>query len=178
MLAAVVVACLACLVRAGPQGGVRTSTEYTGGTGDARRQFSIVLDRALFPLLSMGGKYRVVRVIVQNGGAAMPLSAEKDTVTATFAPDGGPEKIVKGMINIGQDDPDFWSALTQEQRNALAYPNAVPAPPGGDNAPPTARAIYVFFPAAEVTSLPRNFTYRIDSLGEPIEIRTRPAAAD
>jgi hypothetical protein len=178
----VVVAGLAGLVRAGIEGGGNASTEYVGAIGDAgaRREFSVVLDRVLFPLLSMRGKYQVVRIVMRNGGPAVPLSMEKDTISATIGPEGGPEKVVKGIVNIGGEDPDFWGALTQEQRNTLAYPDDVPAAPGGGggNSPPVVRAIYVFFPSADVAALPRNFTYHIDSVGQPIDIRPRRAAAN
>jgi hypothetical protein len=85
---------------------------------------------------------------------------------------------VKGIVNIGADDPGFWGALTQDDRNQLAYPNAIPAAPGGVNGAPSVAVLFIFFPAKDVPRLPENFTLRLDAISDPIDIRPKPAAAD
>jgi hypothetical protein len=139
----------------------------------------VSLDRVLFPLLTMREKYRVARIIVRNGAASIPLSVEKDGVAMTLAGEAGEgSREVKGIVNIGAEDPEFWGALTQNERNQLAYPDLLAAAPGGVNAAPVVTVLFVFFPAKDVTRLPENFTLRLDALTDPIDIRPKPLAAD
>ncbi len=145
-----------------------------GEDGRDRCRFSIEIERVSFLLNTVQGRYKLARLRFENlGTTAVSLSVDRDRVEAEL-PAGAP---VPAVLNLQSSDSAFWDALSVDLRQILAYPQAVKARPTGSGASPEVIYVYALFPADRVGEVPRAFTYRIDSIGEPIRIEHRAMAA-
>ncbi|HUL73043.1 MAG TPA: hypothetical protein VLT86_08075 [Vicinamibacterales bacterium] len=148
---------------------------------DGREQYHIVVDvePTTFLLASVASKYRLARMRVQNSTAS-PLTLSADQDRLELVPPSGPA--VAAILNLQSGDSPFWDSLTAATRERLAYPvavNGTPAPAtGGPPRAPEALYVYLFFPQAQVPTVPASFTYRIASLGQTIKLeRSAPKAS-
>jgi hypothetical protein len=145
-----------------------------GENGADRCRFSIEIERVSFQLNSVQGRYKLARLRFENlGTTPVALSVDRDRVEAEMATRGP----VPAVLNLQSGDSSFWDALSTDLRQILAYPLSVKGRPDGPGASPEVVYLYALFPADRVTEVPRAFTYRIDSIGQPIRIEHRATAA-
>jgi hypothetical protein len=145
-----------------------------GDDGRERCRFSIEIERVSFLLNTVQGRYKLARVRFENlGTTAVTLAVDRDRVEAEMAA-GTP---VPALLNLQSGDSPFWDGLSVDLRQILAYPQTVKARPSGTGASPEVVYVYALFPADRVTEVPRAFTYRIDSVGQPVRIEHRATAA-
>jgi hypothetical protein len=146
----------------------------TGEDGRDRCRFSVEIERVSFLLNAVQGKYKLARLRFENlGTTPVALSVERDRLEAE-AGAGGP---VPAVLNLQSGDSPFWDGLPADMRQILAYPQAVKARASGTGSSPEVVYVYALFPSDRVTEVPRAFTYRIDSIGQPIRIEHRATAA-
>lgn len=144
-------------------------------TGPCR--FSIEVEPVSFVLSSVAGKYRMLRVRVENTGTeTLGLSSEGDVLELVLRDEGG-ERRVRAILNLERSDPAFWDALDVQMREALAYPRSIRAArETGSQRDGAVRYLYAFFPVAAVSALPEEFALTLAGVEGTIAIR-RPAAA-
>ena len=137
-------------------GGKGKKTRYLG---EVEKRTGLImlsseLEKILFLLNSVEGKYKVIRVKIDNQSQEdLRLSGEKDKVDIHF---GG--RVVSGILRLSESDPDLWDSFDDELRRVLAYPLLVEAEEEEN--------IFVFIPAEDVDELPRFLTYTINSLSD------------
>jgi hypothetical protein len=183
-IALAVAAVLAMIVATGP----RTRGEMSGdrgrpivmqGTlpgenGQDRARFSIEIERVSFLLNTVQGRYKLARLRFENlGTAPMALSVDRDRMEAEMAAGGS----VPAVLNLQSGDSTFWDALSVDMRQILAYPQSVKGRPSATGGSPEVVYVYALFPADRITEVPRAFTYRVESVGQPIRIEHRATAA-
>ena len=145
-----------------------------GEDGRDRCRFSVEIERVSFMLHTVQGKYKLARLRFENLGAApVTLSVDRDRLELEQV--SGPP--VAAILNLQSGDSTFWDALSADMRQILAYPQAVRARGSGTGSSPEVVYIYAMFPGDRIAELPRGFTYRIDSVGQPIRIEHRATAA-
>ena len=145
-----------------------------GEDGRERCRFSVEIERVSFLLNAVQGKYKLARLRFENlGTTPVPLSVERDRLEVETGAGGA----VPAILNLQSGDSAFWDGLPAEMRQILAYPQSVKGRPAGTGSSPEVVYVYALFPSERVTEMPRAFTYRIDSLGQPIRIEHRATAA-
>jgi hypothetical protein len=146
-----------------------------GDDGQDRCRLSVEIERVGFLLNTVQGRYKLARVRVENlGTSRVPLSVDRDRLELEL----GSGEAVPAVLNLQRGDSTFWDSLSADMRQILAYPAAIKAgraPSAG--ASPEIVYLYALFPADRVTDMPRAFTYRIDSIGQPVRIAHRATAA-
>lgn len=146
-----------------------------GEDGQDRCRLSVEIERVGFLLNTVQGRYKLARMRVENlGTSPVSLSAGRDSLQLELASG----ETVPAILDLQSADSTFWDALSDDMRQVLAYPSAIKAgrsPRGG--ASPEIVYLYALFPADRVTDMPRAFTYRIDSIGQPVRIVHRATAA-
>lgn len=139
--------------------------------------FSTELEPVTFKLTSFKDKYKVVRIRVENRkGETIKLAAEKDAIELVLS-DG---KVVKGTFNLQMLDGPLWDSLSDDLRNALAYPLSIRAAKVADGNRAREEVVYffAFFPAENVPGVPRAFHYTIESLGKTLTLEERAVAKE
>jgi hypothetical protein len=145
-----------------------------GENGQDRCRFSIEIERVSFLLNTVQSRYKLARLRFENNGTTpVALSVDRDRVEAEMG--SGPP--VPAVLNLQSGDSAFWDAQSTDMRQILAYPQTVKARPTGAGSSPEVVYVYALFPADRVAEVPRAFTYRIDSIGRPVRIEHRAAAA-
>lgn len=145
----------------------------SGPAGD-RCHFSIEIERVGFLLNTVQGRYRLVRLRFENlDTRPIDLSPDTDRLEAEVA--GG--EPVPAMLDPQSADSPFWDGLSTDLREILAYPARVKARVDAPGASPQIVYLYALFPADRVTAVPAAFTYTIASLGQPVRLEHRAAAA-
>jgi hypothetical protein len=145
-----------------------------GEGGADRARLSIEIERIGFVLNTVQGRYRLARLRFENiSTTPVALSIERDTLEA----DAGASGPVAAVLNLQSSDSPFWDALSPDMRQILAYPKLVKARPSGPGSSAEVVYVYALFPADKVSEVPRSFTYRIDSVGQPVRIAQRATAA-
>jgi hypothetical protein len=121
------------------------------------------LDPATFALNSFAGKYRIVRFEVKNlTDDRIELDAGRDRFVAR----GGTDKVVAGVLNLGTVDGTTWDKIDKERRNKLAYPKTLDRQ--------ASIAVYVFFPADQLTDTPRSFEWTIAESNRTFKLTKPP----
>ena len=152
--------------------------EYVGGVKFGieswdQCEFSISIEKVTFLLTAFGNKYKVIRVrIVNSSTNSIQLSSENDSIVLKTP--GGED--VRGLFKLQRQDAPLWDSLDSEMRETLAYPQIIRAGREGNTTGYSHQEViyfFVFFPNDKVTQLPKSFYYKINSLPEPIEIRSR-----
>ncbi len=166
------VALLLLLLAAGPAlaaaGGDTHNELYRMRDSDpALPAASVQLDRLLFALTTVAGRYRifVLRLEAPGDGPDLALSRTADRVAVVL--DG---REVPALLDPAAADPALWDGLDPAQRQALLYPAAIPAG--------TMRQLYLLVPAAEVAGVPSAFRVTIGALGRTLELRPAAPMAD
>jgi hypothetical protein len=145
-----------------------------GDDGQDRCRFSVEIERVSFLLNTVQGRYKLARLRFENlGTTPVPLSVDRDRMEAELSASAP----VPAVFNLQSGDSTFWDALPVDMRQILAYPQTVKGRPGGTGSSPEVVYVYALFPADRVADVPRAFTYRIDSIGQPIRIVHRATAA-
>jgi hypothetical protein len=145
-----------------------------GAEGGERCRFSVEIERVSFLLNTVQGRYKLARLRFENlGTTPVPLSVERDRLEV----EAGAGGTVPAVLNLQSGDSAFWDGLSVDLRQILAYPQTVKARPSGAGSSPEVVYVYALFPSERVTEVPRAFTYRIDSIGQPIRIEHRATAA-
>lgn len=131
--------------------------------------FLIEIDPVLFRLGTFAGKYKVLRMEVENfGQRAIELNPSRDAVYVHF---DGRDRPVVGILDLSRADPETWNHLPLDLKIALAYPQGIE--------PQQPRVVYVFLPAPDLDDLPSEIDYRIHSLaGYQIRLLAAPTARD
>jgi hypothetical protein len=144
-----------------------------GEDGRDRCRFSVEIERVSFLLNAVQGRYKLARLRFENlGTTPVPLSVERDRLEV----EAGAGAAVPAILNLQSGDSAFWDGLSADMRQILAYPQTVKARANGAGSPEVVY-VYALFPSDRVTEVPRAFTYRIDSIGQPIRIEHRATAA-
>jgi len=133
---------------------VRYSTEHAQPKASKLELTARVeLDPVLFPLNSLEGTYRIVRVEVRSlPDKRLDLSAEDDAFTAVPA-SKNPDRNVPGVLDLAVAAPKLWDGIAKERRARLAYPRSVE--PKGET------SVFVYIPADKLAALPDEFEWRI-----------------
>ena len=112
-------------------------------------EFSVEIERVSFKLNSLKDKYKVVRIRVENRMTApIKLSGDQDAIELEM----GSGTVVRGTFNLrGQDGP-MWDSLSDDLREALAYPLSIRGvkADGVDPRRPEVVYVFAFFPADKV----------------------------
>jgi hypothetical protein len=148
------------------------SAEVPGANG--KYQFNIPIEPVMFPLQTIQGKYRLVRLRISNSTTTtLALSADRDRFEVLL--DKG-ATAVAAVLNPQRLDPTFWGAIDVKTRENLAYPITLKGKPESMPGLPTSESLYMYVlvPAAQVSKLPEGFRYTIASLSQTIEIRLPP----
>jgi hypothetical protein len=115
---------------------------------------------------SVGGKYKLLRVVLENAEDAPAVRFSKATDTFEIILKNGSK--VKGILDLEPSfDAKAWDALPPSVRESLVYP--------AELKPNAARAVYVLLSTQELTSEPAGFDYTIRSLTQILQIRQKPA---
>lgn len=143
-------------------------------TGPCR--FSIELEPVSFVLTSVAGKYRMLRVRVENTGEELSLSSARDVLDLVLV-DADHERRVRGILDLQRSDPTFWDGLDVGMREVLAYPTSIRAAKESEaRRDGVVRYLYAFFPVDQVSTAPEEFELALAGAEGPIAIR-RPRAA-
>jgi hypothetical protein len=129
-----------------------------------------------FKLNSLKAKYKVVRIRVENRmSEPIKLSGDQDAIELEM--DGG--TVVRGTFNLRGQDGSLWDSLSDDMREALAYPLSIRGAKSDEVNPRRPEVVYVFafFPADKVPDVPRSFQYTIQSVGKTVKIQPPPATA-
>lgn len=127
--------------------------------------FSIDLDRHAFRLTTWGGKYRLVRVRIENrGDQAVRFSSADDEVHAVR---GG--KRVAAQLTPSQGAPDLWERLDPAMRHDLVYPMGL--------GPKNETIVYLFFPAEALSEPFERLEWHIASRAITFVIEPPPVPA-
>jgi hypothetical protein len=127
--------------------------------------FRSEIDPALFALLSLRDRYKVLRIQVRNDSAQpVVLSRQADSVELVFG-----ERRVPGVLALDQLDASLWDAFSTEMRRELAYPGRVE---GGEE-----ESVFVFVPAAGIDAPPQEIQLNVASLPKPVRLQHLVAAA-
>lgn len=158
-------------------GSVNPSTDYVGelratdGRGPLR--LTLTIERVMFRVTTVAGKYRLVRLRISNESTApVAFSATDDRLDVVQA--GG--VVAQAVLNPLQADPTFWAGLDQGLRDALVYPVRLNGAKQGSAVAESAY-LYLLLPADKVAEPPTAFRYTIASLGATIELRDPGQAA-
>lgn len=139
-------------------------------------RLSIEVERVTFLLSSIEGRYRLIRLRVENATQTpLVLSRQNDRIEARLR-DG---RSLSGILDLRAADSAYWDGLDAQQRQTLAYPERIEAgrAPAGETVRPEVVYLYVFLPAEGFTTLPKMFIYRIASLPQAIEMPLPPETA-
>lgn len=130
---------------------------------------SIEVDDVAFQMTTWNGSYRLLTARVYNyDNTAIVLSSANDTLHAQI--DGAS---VPAILRPVKQLTNEWSKLSEELRDAVAYPIQL--------RPDSMTYIYCIFPADKLTTLPKTFTWHIDSTKADLSIALpppRPPKAD
>jgi hypothetical protein len=160
--------------KAGGSGGHATD-RYAGVFRDGKVEviFEVKLDPLSFLLNRIKNKYKLIQIFVKSSGRGIKLSAENDKIELQFRNERGEEVLVRGIVNPGVSDPNFWDSLDNKLRRTLAYPKSIMP-----NAPevicvliPAAKVEAVREPEQEIDILPALIRYKIADLADgPVDI--------
>lgn len=160
-----VVGCIICLLSVSHSsadfgGGDRPERVYRGRLsreGADECVFAVVIDRVQFYAATWHGKYRLVRVRVDNEGAIpVVLSSVKDRVEAIIEGEA-----VAAVLQPAKAAPEQWDLLDETTRKRIAYPRQIKAREH--------TYFYVLFPADKLTDLPELLKFHINSVDAVIE---------
>jgi len=133
-------------------------------TGDVR--FSASLERVLFGITSVAGKYKVIRIQIDNfSRTTLRLAGNRDRVAVDLG-----NRTVAGILNLSSTDRALWDSLPAELRQALAYPPVVE--------PGEQESVFVFLAEPSLTALPVALRYRIDSRNLELDLVERGPTAE
>lgn len=161
-------------------GGVNPYSDYVGelrgADGRAQLRLTLTVERMMFRVTTVAGKYRIVRLRISNESIA-PLAFSATDDRMDVIQEGA--VVAQAVLNPLKADPPFWASLDQTLRDALVYPvklngsrqDAAPSPAA------ESAYLYLLLPADTVTSPPQAFRYTIASLGATIDLRVRQTAA-
>jgi hypothetical protein len=132
----------------------------TGDTASKKCRFDAELEPLLFRLATVRGKYRVVRIRIQNASdKRLVLSLTNDRMELRLASGMRP-----ALLDLGVHDPELWDSLPPELRGSIAYPRGVD--PGEEE------SVFAFVPIGDAVSEPLAFRYTIASLpAGPVNMR-------
>lgn len=139
-------------------------------------EFSVDIERVTFKLNSLKDKYKVVRIRVENRmSVPIALSADQDAIELGL----NSGKTVLGTFNLRRQDGPLWDSLSDDLRQALAYPLSIGGARGDDTSRRQPEVVYLFafFPADQVSEVPSSFQYTIQSVGKVVKIQQPPATA-
>ncbi|MCP4663431.1 MAG: hypothetical protein GY856_49205 [bacterium] len=135
-------------------GGKGKKTDYEGRVPmqEGFVKFSTELERIRFRLNSVHGKYKVIRIKIENDSSELlRLSSKNDKIEIDFG-----DRVVSGILRLGTHDPGLWDSFDADLREDLVYPQIVESWEEEN--------IFVFIPVAGVNRLPLDFSYMIHSL--------------
>ncbi len=161
---ALVAAALALAQAAWPGGSGALTYELPlfRNTGPSALEASASPDMAQLMATTVAGKYKLISIWLRNAGTAdVELSSKQDSVELSFA-----NKAIQGILDLEATDPTAWQSIPGEIRKLLQYPSRIEVK--------GYKRVAVFvqgWPEGELHSVvPRKITYRIRSLGTPIEM--------
>jgi hypothetical protein len=134
------------------------------GEGKVSLKATVEYDPVLLWSTSIGGKYRLLRVVLENAPDAPPVRFSKQADTFEILAD----RRIKGILDLESSlGSAAWDSLPAQVRKALVYP--------AELKPNSARAVYVLVPIDELTTEPTEFSFVIRSLPRPLQIGKKPA---
>lgn len=136
------------------------------GRAKAPLRATVEYDPVLLWSTSVDGKFRLLRVVLENGDKAPAVRLSKDA--DSFEVVLKSRKKIRAALDLeGSFDVKTWDGLPPKVRADLIYPVEL--------SPNSARAVYVLVRIEDFTDEPASFTYVIRSLPEPLELRREPA---
>jgi hypothetical protein len=142
---------------------VYTAERHCGQSRQIR--FTTEVEQVLFALNSVQGKFKVLRLQIENGcDTDLKLSALNDRIDIEFA-----EGDVQGSLDLSALAPALWDSLDTGMRSLLTYPAHIE--------PRETESIFVFVPVSSAKGMPRGLRYGVQTLGSALELRDRTAAA-
>lgn len=128
------------------------------------------LDPVTFALTAFEGKYRIVRVEVENlTNDRIDLDATTDKFVAYL--DKENKNPVSGVLDlVAAGDGALWDKISEERRKLLAYPKTIDRK--------ATLSIYVFFPRDQLSDLPWNFEWKVTAGDRTAQLKRPPIAKD
>lgn len=124
---------------------------------------SITIQFVSYALNSVGGKYRLLPLLVRVGArpAALPLAIEQDRLAVMSN-----GRKIPASFQLSTLDRPLWDSLSAETRKRLTYPDQL--------SPNSAAVIYAFVPLADLPVPPDGFEYTIKALTAPLLLLPEP----
>jgi hypothetical protein len=121
------------------------------------------LDPVTFALTAFEGKYRIVRVEVENRtNDRIDLDAASDKFVAQI----DPNKTASGVLDLSVADGTLWDKIDKERRKLLAYPKTIER---------KARvSVYVFFPRDQLPDIPASFEWKVADGSRTFQLHRPP----
>ena len=116
-----------------------------------------------FALNSVGGKYKLVALLLRVGARPVPLALSLDQDRLVVLSKG---KRIAASFQLSALDRPLWDALPPETKKSLTYPEQLN--------PNSAAVVYAFVPLAELQGSPEGFEYTIKSLSAPLMLVPEP----
>lgn len=143
------------------------STERIGperaATPDQGVIASITVQVVSYALNSVGGKYKLLPLLLRIGPRPAPLalSIEQDSLVVLNA-----GKKIPASLRLSALDRPFWDSLSPEMKKRLTYPEQL--------SPNSATVVYAFVPQTDLVGIPEGFEYTVKSLAAPLLLMPEP----
>jgi hypothetical protein len=170
---AIAVGATACLAAGGgalndPQ--ETYSTERIGperaATPDPGVNASVTVQFVSYALNSVGGKYRLIPLLLRIGPRPAPLTLAIDQDRLVVLAGG---KKIPASFQLSALDRPLWDSLSPETKKRLTYPEQL--------SPNSAAVVYAFVPLADLPGPPDGFELTIKSLAAPLTLLPEPKKA-
>jgi len=116
-----------------------------------------------YALNSVGGKYKLVALLLRIGARPAPLALSIDQDRLVVLSQG---KRIPASFQLSALDRPLWDALPPETKKSLTYPEQL--------SPNSAAVVYAFVPLADLQGPPEGFEYTIKSLPAPLKMLPEP----
>lgn len=157
---------MACVVYANGGGLHAKFFSSWWGEGKVPLKATVEYDATLLWSTSIGGKFRLLRAVLENAQDAPVVRFSKDADTFEVVLRNGNK--VKGILDLRSSfDPRDWDALPPKVREALVYPTELKSN--------SARAVYIVVRVEDLVEEPAGFNYVIRSLPRSLRIEEKPA---
>jgi|SRR4051812_41232588 len=121
--------------------------------GDGSCFFRAEAEKVMLQLATVGGKYAVVRVEIDNrSGQPLTLSLKDDSATVQIN-----DRSFAAVLDLRTAAPAIWDGMSPDLRSAIAYPQQV--------APHEIGHVYVFIPVESATDIPAFIELKLKAHG-------------
>jgi len=146
------------------------STERIGperaATPDQGVNASVTVQFVSYALNSVGGKYRLIPLLLRIGPRPAPLALAIDQDRLVVLAGG---KKIPASFQLSALDRPLWDSLSPETKKRLTYPEQLSAN--------SASVVYAFVPLADLPGPPDGFELTLKSLAAPLTLLPEPKKA-